>query len=194
MNFKQETVVRNYNAVPRFQLFEAFCHDKKVLHIGCADYPFRKEWNLHLYLYDKCQLDGVDTSLEGLEILEEHGVHPKTLANNMQFFEENTYDVVLVPEVIEHVTNLDGFFDRLKKVNTSHYVITAPCAIQCTRKKDITEDIDKHQAFVTEIVHPEHLCWYSPYTLKSTIQAHTDWEVETMFWFNGISVGAVCRK
>ncbi|NBW15781.1 MAG: hypothetical protein EBR82_48120 [Caulobacteraceae bacterium] len=97
-------------------------------------------------------------------------------------------DVVIVPEVIEHVTNVEQFLDDIAAVDADTYVFTAPCAMQCAMRGHFSRV--KHT--VLEIVHEDHKCWYSPYTLANALKNHFD--VKNIFWNNNISVGAICSK
>ena len=44
---------------------------------------------------------------------------------------QGQYDVVLVPEVLEHVADVEGFLGELEAVNASVYLISVPDAFQC---------------------------------------------------------------
>ncbi len=46
------------------------------------------------------------------------------------------------------------------------------------------------QTFV-EVVHPDHNCWYTPYTLANTLRKYTGWNVDGMFFFNRMSLLAL---
>lgn len=39
-----------------------------------------------------------------------------------------------------------------------------------------------------EVVHPDHNCWYTPYTFRNTIAKYTSWNPGTMWFFNNISL------
>lgn len=84
---------------------------RKVLHIGCVDSPiFNPQSNLYLLLEPVCEIDGLDSDVAGLAELARH-------ARGRLFsdFSEVTgaYDLVLVPEVIEHVANHAEFIAAL---------------------------------------------------------------------------------
>jgi hypothetical protein len=36
--------------------------------------------------------------------------------------------------------------------------------------------------------------WFTPYTLYNVITKHTDWNVDGLWFFNGISILAACSK
>ena len=44
------------------------------------------------------------------------------------------------------------------------------------------------------MVHPDHNCWYSPYTLGNVIRKYTDWQVAGTWFFNRISLLAIAHK
>ena len=192
MNFEQRTKVVDYNHIPRMELYKQWCTGKKVLHIGCVDWPFHEENNLHIELQNWAEYaDGYDIQLERYKLLDPYlkGESELWVDLPQNQNESWTYDVVLIPEVIEHVPDLPKFFDQMNNINTKQYIITVPCAIQCSQHSFGVQGDE-----VIEVVHPEHLCWYSPYTLKNTIETYTDWKIDFMFWNNGISVGVCCTK
>lgn len=187
MEFTQRTKVIDYNHIPRLELYKQWCKGKKVLHIGCVDWPFHPENNLHIELqkYAECA-DGYDINYERYELLDPYLKNDSELWLDLPNLK---YDVVLIPEVLEHVTDLPSFFEDMAALDTKQYIITVPCAVQCAQHSFGVEGDE-----VVEVVHPEHLCWYSPYTLKKTIETYTNWKIDFMFWNNNISCGAVATK
>lgn len=167
---------------PSMDFFRVLCNGKRVLHIGCADYPlFNPKQNLHLYLQEYCEIDGVD------EHIQEIAPYCKgSISTSIDY--EKPYDIVIVPEVLEHVLNAGLFLQDLNRINAQRFVITVPCAFQCR-----SHFLPKSGKFI-EVVHPDHKCWYSPYTLKSIIKAATPWRIECMNLINNISVMAICNK
>lgn len=193
MNFSQQTDVLDLNHIPRFELYKTWLTGKRVLHIGCVDWPFNPEHNLHIELQKWCEVaDGYDTQEVRYAMLEPY---INTASELLVEFPRKSwgfsskYDVVLVPEVIEHVADLHTFFRLLDDVDTKQYIITVPCAVQCFMGGHFGKD----KNIIKEEVHPEHLCWYSPYTLVNTIKTHTDWDIQTVFWNNWMSVGVICN-
>lgn len=193
MNFEQRTKVVDYNHIPRLELYKQWCKGKKVLHIGCVDWPFHPENNLHIALQDVAEYaDGYDINQERYKLLDPYIKEDAELwvdLPNASHGVNSNYDVVLIPEVIEHVDDLPKFFWQMDEIPTKQYIVTVPCAVQCAQH---SFGVDGNE--VVEVVHPEHLCWYSPYTLKKTIETYTNWKIDFMFWSNGISCGAVCTK
>jgi hypothetical protein len=45
-----------------------------------------------------------------------------------------------------------------------------------------------------EVVHPDHNCWYTPYTLTNTLAKYTDWTLNGVWFFNRISLMAIATR
>lgn len=174
----------------RVDVFRKLCAGQRVLHIGCADWPITDpKTSLHLALESVCaKLDGFDIHAEALEALA-----PYTCGKLFSRFEDivDQYDIVLVPEVMEHVPNTAEFLTQLDALDAASYAITVPDAFQCrTRHFDYLHDA---QTFV-EVVHPDHNCWYTPYTFSNTIRKYTPWAIDGMWFFNAISLFMLASK
>jgi mannosyltransferase OCH1-like enzyme len=174
----------------RIELFGSLCAGKRVLHIGCADWPITDpKTSLHLRLEPLCaQLDGVDPHTEAMEQLA-----PFTKGRLFSSLDEVTdsYDVVLVPEVMEHVPNVSEFLAQLESIDATTFLISVPDAFQCrNRHFDYVADA---QTFV-EVVHPDHNAWYTPYTFANTIRKYSGFNIEQMWFFNRISLLALLSK
>ncbi|WP_296227976.1 glycosyltransferase [Ralstonia sp. UBA689] len=177
-------------SISRVDVFRRLCEGKRVLHIGCADWPITDpKTSLHLALEPVCaKLDGFDIHAEALDALK-----PYTRGRLFSRFEDiqDQYDIVLAPEVMEHVPDVAGFLKQLDSLNTHSYVITVPDAFQChARHFDYLSDT---QTFV-EVVHPDHNCWYTPYTLSNTIKKYTPWNIDGIWFFNAISLFVLASK
>jgi len=114
--------------------------DHDVVHIGCTDWPFTKVNSengtlLHLKLAKICStLIGVDIDLEGIKYLETlvpgKYLHANLLEENISSaFQSSNVDLILVPDVLEHVPNqrdfLKGCLDVAKSLNAD-LVFTTP--------------------------------------------------------------------
>ena len=166
------------------------CAGKRVLHVGCADWPItRLETSLHLALDQVCaQLDGVDPHTEALDQLAPH-VKGQLFSSLDQV--TDSYDLVLVPEVMEHVPNVSDFLAQLERIDAAAFLISVPDAFQCRgRHFDYLADTE---TFV-EVVHPDHNAWYTPYTFANTIRKYSALHIEQMWFFNKISLLALLSK
>lgn len=176
--------------VSRVEIFRKLCAGKRVLHVGCADWPITSPaTSLHLALESVCaKLDGVDPHEEALEQLA-----PYTRGRLFSRLEDVTdsYDIVLVPEVMEHVPNVPEFLAQLEAIDAPTFLISVPDAFQC--RGHHFDYVAGTQTFV-EVVHPDHNVWYTPYTFTNTIKKYSGLTVEQMWFFNRISLLALLSK
>ncbi len=176
--------------IPRTTVFRSLLEGKRVLHVGYADWPITDPTsNLHVSLDPVCaQLDGIDPNDAAAEILA-----PLVRGRFFRDWDQVTdsYDVVLIPEVLEHVGDIAGFLADVDRVRFSTAIITVPDAFQCMTRHF---DYDRENKVVVEVVHPDHNAWFTPYTFSNVIRKYTDWQVEGLWFFNGISLLMVASK
>jgi hypothetical protein len=161
-----------------------------VLHIGCADWPITDPaTSLHVALEPHCaRLDGLDPHAEALEALRPH-VFGELFTDFAQVSE--SYDLVLVPEVMEHVPDVAGFLAQIEAVDAPLFLISVPDAFQCrTRHFDY---VAQTGTFL-EAVHPDHNHWYTPYTFANTLAKYSGLELQRLWFFNRISLLALLSK
>jgi hypothetical protein len=180
-----------FNIFDRMNLFEYYCRNKKVLHIGCVDYPiFNPKNNLHISLSKlTSEIHGFDLDIEGMENLKQYVNQPyfSSLSDVT-----DSYDVCLIPEVIEHVDNIKLFLKEVDKINANIFIITAPNAFG-----EFYRDLNffKSGQLSIEIEHPDHNCYFSPYTLKNVIQKYSCLKVQNIFLCGKQkSIHCVCNK
>ena len=169
----------------RIDFFKPFIEGKNVLHIGYADWPkTRVHKNLHLKISPLCKrLDGLDYN-----IAEELRVSNGELYSSFDQI-SNIYDTILIPEVIEHVDNVREFLETLDKFNGT-LIITAPDAYLLYNTN--FKELDNGQFY--ELVHSDHNCWYSPFTLMNTINKYSKKrKVISLHWLMNQSIAAVCK-
>ena len=151
------------------------CQDKRVLHLGCVDEGLTRErlktgTLLHAQLLAVArELYGVDISEEGLNLLRQAGI-PNLILGNVEHLDqipelrEKTFDVILAPEIIEHLNNPGLFLRSAKRLfhENTVMIITTPNAYRVTglgyRLKGL------------EFVHPDHNYWFSWSTLSSLLR------------------------
>jgi hypothetical protein len=174
----------------RFEVFRQICTGRRVLHVGCVDWPITDPANsLHVFLDGCCaQLDGFDIHDEAFPALR-HLVRGRLCSDWADIVDE--YDIVLVPEVMEHVPNVAEFLRRVDSIRASHVVLTVPDAYQCARGHF---DYNAASKTFVEVVHPDHNCWYTPFTLQRTISKFTDWAIQGIWFFNRISLLTIASK
>jgi hypothetical protein len=187
----------------RMELIGPLVSGKKVLHVGCVDSPiFNPQDNLHLTLTKlAAELHGMDIDTAGLANLRQHfeGVYFEDVESCLQH--GTHYDIVLVPETIEHVENAAAFLQEVDRIPFDSIMITAPCiygwgqfGVLSYREKDESYGpygwLLNPGSFIEE-VHPDHKYWFSPYTLANLVESSTPWRIECvqlLQWGRQISV------
>lgn len=131
---------------------------KRVLHVGCSDFPiFSKEGNMHIFLSKiASELAGCD--INGIDELK--GACPGKYYESIDLavWAGREWDVVLVPNIIEHLPNPGLMVAALFKLNFNKMFVLVP-------NYTISEQATYADGVWTERIHPDHFAWYSPYTL-----------------------------
>jgi hypothetical protein len=188
-NFKkyyvQETTVNDvFKHSDRLEFLIPLIKDKIVLHVGFVDWPVTDvNASLHIELSKHAkQIDGIDANMDHAEKLR--------VANGEIYYNwhnvPNNYDVILIPEVLEHVGNVQEFLNLVDSKKGT-LIFTTPDAFLLQVR---TEYINGN---FLEVVHPDHNCYYTPFTLKNTIEKYTSRKVESLHWIHSQSVAAICR-
>jgi 2-polyprenyl-3-methyl-5-hydroxy-6-metoxy-1,4-benzoquinol methylase len=168
--------------VDRDPYFLDACRGKKVLHIGCTDAPFtRAKFASGALLHQKLGpitsiLVGVDIDKESVDWLTERGVKDlyvgdasniKTLVVKIGFIP----DVIVAGEVLEHLSSpldfLTGVREGMK--DGTKLLISVPNAFWL--------EGFLHVLLGKEKVHPEHVAYYSYYTIRQLLE-RADLEVQ----------------
>jgi mannosyltransferase OCH1-like enzyme len=177
-------------SLDRMDVFASLLSDQRVLHVGCADWPITDpRTSLHVRLEAHCaRLDGLDPHGEALEQL-----RPFVKGQLFTDFAQVTdrYDVVLVPEVMEHVPDVSDFLGRIEAVDAGLFLISVPDAFQCRARH--FDYVPETETFL-EGVHPDHNVWYTPYTFANTLRKYSGLELQRMWFFNRISLLALLSK
>ena len=167
-----------------------YCHDKRVLHVGCAAAPYtQSELEDGTLLYESVERVasvqyGIDCSAEGIQILKAVGYTNLATANVERIgldkpFGEVDFDLVLAGEVLEHLSNPGLFLDSVKSFLTTpsaRLVLTAPNAYCAYRFV---------YSFLTrrEAVDTDHVCYFSRSTLLQLLSKH-GYDVEDFSFYS----------
>jgi hypothetical protein len=184
--WKQEVF---FKSIPdRIPFFEGLCANQNVLHFGCTDWPiFDPSYNLHIKLSKVAlNIHGFDIDKDGIDNLKKHVNQP--YFSDFKAINNTHYNVCLVPETIEHVDNVRTFLEGLSTVNADAFYITAP---NCFAKAHMDRNFYSKDKII-EVVHPDHNCWYSPFTLKNQIEKYSSLKVVEVFLLNDDEM--VCCK
>lgn len=156
--------------VNRIDFIFDFCAGKKVLHIGFVDHPFTEERIrngnlLHLQLKEVTHsLVGFDNETEAIQKYvsmtgDENVINGDLLEMSKADLGQWEFDIVLLGEVLEHLRNPSLAIERLYQnlPPDTIFLVTVP---NYTSLDAIAGSL--HQK---ESVHPDHYCYFSPYTL-----------------------------
>jgi 2-polyprenyl-3-methyl-5-hydroxy-6-metoxy-1,4-benzoquinol methylase len=157
------------NSTDRIDFIMDRIKGKKVLHLGCADWPFTEnKLAKGSLLHQKMQrvageLVGVDLSSPGVQLMINAGISDVILGNSEKDLYEllnQKFDVVVAGEVIEHVLNPGLFLDSIKTVlnENSILIITTPNFAPIKRIPRLL--------WRNEEVHPDHVYYFSFSTLS----------------------------
>ncbi len=165
----------------RLVLLEKDLKDKRVLHLGCSDWPdtedkVKNKTLLHQYItpFTK-ELYGVDYSEESVNIMKEHGIKDVFVGDiynlhNDENILNKKFDVLLISEIMEHLVNPGLALESIKK-----YILkTNP---EC---KVIFTIPNYHNFFFNflyglrgqEVVHYDHKFYFSYRTFRNLLETY----------------------
>jgi len=180
--------------VDRIEYLRYRCAGKKVLHIGCLDHPeiiVQREkdgtW-LHRVISnvsERClgidinsvayELVQKELSVKNIQLLDLSSVD--FVDKDLSCITEIEWDLILCPEMLEHITNHQQFLKNLCGLcgrNTT-LIITVPNAFQ------FANFINTLRGF--ETINSDHKYWFTFYTL-SRLLADNGWEPRQLTYYN----------
>ncbi len=155
--------VRRSPFIDRTSLITGLARGKSVMHLGCADHVplIQKKRADGSYLHDRIadvatRVVGVDTNTEALAEMRSVGIDdlylPEDLPSDIDF------DLVVAPDVIEHVGNVEDFLK---------YAGSFGCPVLVTTPNAL--GMENRTRLRSEAVNTDHRYWFSPYTLARSI-------------------------
>jgi Glycosyltransferase sugar-binding region containing DXD motif len=189
--FVHRLLVNEQRQLNRLAFFAPLLKGAKVLHVGFVDYPITTfPGNLHADLSQVTkEIVGYDVNRLGADIIQAHmPENQRRMYFNFQEIQDEVFDWVLVPEVLEHVDNMKDFLTQISSVKAKRFAFSVPDAFALPHFYQKTSPKEAY-----EVVHPDHNCWFSPYTLTNVIQKYTKLKVRALHRIN-ISIVALCEK
>ena len=179
-------------SVNRQEFIVEACKNKRVLHFGFLDSPLLedkiKQNNLlHQEIRQHASfLFGVDVDEKSLNIYRDvTGDFDNVVADIQEEIDcpqlINNFELILLPEVLEHVANPGRFLTTLRKIcvlnNNAKLYITVPNAFS----------IESYIAAMNnfEYVHPEHYYYFSPRTLSKLLSDCGYRKIDLIFYAHG---------
>ncbi len=163
--------------VQRVEFIKNACAGKKVLHLGCTNYPYTQEaieneMLLHTELGKTAsELYGFDFDQAGIDILNINGVENLYQADLEKLEEVNldkTFDVIIAGEIIEHLRNPGKFLQGIQRfMNSETNLVITTINAYCAFRFLIYGLRGK--GGLNEPVHPDHVAYYSYKTLSLAI-------------------------
>ena len=166
--------------VQRVEFIKQLCAGKKVLHLGCTNWPYTAEaietnGLLHLELEKVAsELYGFDYDQEGIDFLTNAGSKNLYRADLEKLDDvglDDTFDVIIAGEMIEHLNNPGLFLNGIQRFMRpdTRLIITTINAYSAMR---LAMYGLRGQGGSAEPVHPDHVAYYSYSTLKVLIERH----------------------
>ena len=182
---------KKFELVQRVDFIKKICVDKKVLHLGCTNYPYTRQsidsdMLLHFELEKSArELFGFDFDQTGLDVLRAAG-GKNLFRADLQKLEEvaldETFDVIVAGEMIEHLSNPGLFLQGIRRFMRpeTDLVITTVNAY-CAMRFLIYGLRGKGGE--NEPVHPDHVAYYSYKTL-GLILDREDLHVKKFYFYD----------
>lgn len=151
---------------------------RKTLHLGCADSPFtetaiKNGSLLHFELMDAAsELYGFDNDPAAIETLRFHGVKNLVAANLERLSDidfNETFDVIVAGEVIEHLSNPGLFLQGIGRfLRPEGKLIISTVNAYCAFRFAMLAISGRGGR--NEPIHPDHTAYYSYKTLKLLLE------------------------
>ncbi len=167
-------------SVQRLDFIRSTCTGKRVLHLGCANFPYTKDsidkkMLLHTELeVISSELYGFDFDQPGLDILSANGAKNLYRAD-LEHLEDvdlnETFDVIVAGEMIEHLYNPGLFLRGIQRFMAPNSVLLLTTINAYCGMRFIQYGL-RGKGGSQEPVHPDHVAYYSYATLTLLLQRH----------------------
>lgn len=167
------------------------CEGKKVLHLGCTNWPYTLDaikagMLLHTELAKVSrELYGFDFDQEGIDVLASRGVENLYRADLEKLDEVNlneTFDVIIAGEMIEHLNNPGQFLDGIKRFMNADTDLVVTTVNAYSGMRFLVYGL-RGRGGELEPVHPDHIAYYSYSTLKLLLERHK-FRVENFLFYD----------
>jgi SAM-dependent methyltransferase len=158
----------------RFDEVKDLIKGSSVLDIGAASRYRRADW-IHGLIAEQCDdVVGIDLDEKAVEIVRARGYDVR-VGDARNFDLGRKFEVVFAGEVIEHIDDVRGFLQSVKRhlEPNGRLVITTPNAFY------IANFIYRFGGKAR--VHPEHTCWYCEDTIRRVLEVNGFDQLEVHF-------------
>jgi predicted TPR repeat methyltransferase len=166
--------------VQRTDLILERCRDKRVLHLGCTNYPYtqdslEKGMLLHPEIEKvAAEVYGFDADQDGIAALERLGSKNIYLADleHLGAVELNDQvDVIVAGDMIEHLNNPGLFLNGIKRFMHADTELILSTINAYGAMRFVLYGL-RGKRGRQEFVHPDHVAYYSYSTLKLLVERH----------------------
>ncbi len=185
---------KKFELVQRMDFIKAACAGKKVLHLGCTNYPYTEE-SIENNMLAHFEIEkvarvvyGFDFDQKGIDVLHEHGgtnLFQADLEKLEDVSLDETFDVIIAGEMIEHLSNPGLFLRGIQRFmnRETNLVITTINAYSAMRFMIYGL---RGRGGALEPVHPDHVAYYSYKTLSLVIERENLRVKDFLFYDLGI--------
>ena len=157
----------------RLTILKELSEGKSVLHFGCCDHVGLISNKIRDGIYLHKILKDVSKKLIGVDI-NENGIHAMRVAGFKDVYlpfelPKSRYDILILPDVVEHIQDVQMFLSGLHQYDFQRIVVTSPNAYRLINRRQ----------FNGELINTDHRCWFSPFTLAKVL-INAGFEVERM--------------
>lgn len=165
------------------------CRGKRVLHVGCTDYPITSDKIdngklLHPKLAEVAsEIIGLDVDPQGIETLsklmpnEVFITHSAEELESCEKLQGQLFDVIVAADVIEHFSNVGLFLSGIRK-----FLKPDGCVLISTPQSFSIKRMIPMVLYGFEYVHPDHTAYYSVATFSRLLSRY-DLNIEQIYMF-----------
>ena len=182
--FKLTKLIERSREVVKEDFLQQRCHDKVVLDLGCirhsAEFALKDPRWLHMLIKSVSRkVVGVDYLPAEIEKLSENGFEIVYGDVTKPLNISDKFDVIVAGDLIEHLTNFEGFFENCSRLLTPEGVLIL------TTPNPFYAGEFHYAAFKKNyLINPEHTCWIDPQALSQLAKRFGYYIVEINFLKN----------
>jgi len=149
------------------ELIASLCKNKKVLDLGFVQHDVnmsqQKDWLHNIIISNAKSVLGIDYLEKEVNYFKKLGYNCK-VANVENFDLNEKFDCIVAGELIEHLSNIEGFIESCKKhlAEDGKIIVTTPNVFAFGNIITIFQSLFG----IKPEVNPEHTCWYDTITLQ----------------------------
>lgn len=182
---------KKFQLVDRVEFIKQMCAGKKVLHLGCTNSPYtnqsiENDMLLHHDLKKVAkELYGFDYDAEGLKIFErigEQNIFWADLESLDDVKLDETFDVIIAGEMIEHLSNPGLFLRGIKRFMNRDTKLVITTINAYSGMRFFVYGL-RGKGGANEPVHPDHVAYYSYKTLNLVVERE-NLKVEDFYFYD----------